>query len=181
MNGPHVFIFAAVILLVAGIVLISTSLFDPTHTQTPTVRTSQASLTEQHRSEIKTSFSDSSSIGTASGRTSTIASSSRVTLQDHIDKMATASDGNPNPRLSCTPGIVEARSYLVSELTRMGLTPLGNTEQTQFTYTLPGSDNPECPGLSFYFYFYFYLLIIIIIIIIIIIFCFWEGVKTNQT
>ena len=172
MNGPHVFIFAAVLLLVAGIVLISTSLFDPTHTKTPTVRTSQASLTEPHRSEIKTSFSDSSSIGTASGSTSTIASSSRVTLQDHIHKMATASDGNPNPRLSCTPGIVEARSYLVSELTRMGLTPLGNTEQTQFTYTLPGSDNPECPGLIFYFYFYLFIIVIVIV-------CFFLGRGQN--
>lgn len=72
-----------------------------------------------------------------------------ATLQKKKSSMGTLLDGlttyeeKPNPRLSCSPGIVNARQLIESKLEEIDVKPMGDDG---FRYTVPGTiDSEECP------------------------------------
>lgn len=66
---------------------------------------------------------------------------------EHLVSLTKDSNGNPNPRLSCTEGYHHAAAYVSKILGEIGLVPLGDNDGTSYQNTVPGSADPSyCPN-----------------------------------
>ena len=64
----------------------------------------------------------------------------------HLLEICLDGQGEANPRVTCTEGYGYAADYVANQMREMGLTPLGNVEQTEYFQVVAGSVHETlCP------------------------------------